>query len=247
MLPNIQLTFCTYFKSIKRFVYNQETYEDYVAFCVKQGSFSYQIGEGKEEVAAEGEVVICPPNQPFYRRIIQPAEICMIKFRSAEPFHAFGKKIRISNLLRFNDDLCRLESCLFCDTLDSQPIFSHYCMDILYLALDGMGENSKISFSKSYIEQNYYKEILIAELANQMGYSTPHLINKFKCYYGVTPKAFLSQIRILKAKELLLTTDKLSREIAYLLGFFDELYFIRFFKKYTGVTPKQFRQNAKTI
>ncbi len=238
----MELTFCRYFKRIERFIYNKETYEECVAFCVKQGSFSYQIGEDKEDIVSEGEVVICPPHHSFRRKIIQPAEICMIKFKVAESFHILGKKIRVSNILRFNDDLFKLERCLFCDTLFDEPIFSHYCMDILYLAMDGMGENSNISFAKSYIEQNYDKEIFIGELAKQMGYSTPHLINKFKAYYGITPKAFFSQVRILKAKELLLTTDKLSREIAYFLGFSDALYFIRFFKKYTGVTPTQFRE-----
>ena len=242
MLSNIQLTFCTYFKSIKRFIYEQETYEDYVAFCVKQGSFSYQIGEDKEELACEGEIVICPPNYPFRRKIIQPSEICMIKFKTSEAFHVSGKKIRVSNILRFNDDLYKLERCLFCHTLFNEPIFSHYCMDVLYLALDSIGENSKIAVAKNYIEQNYDKEIFINEIAEQMGYSTPHLINKFKGYYGITPKAFVSQVRILKAKELLLATDKLSREIAYRLGFSDELYFIHFFKKHTGLTPRQFRE-----
>ena len=239
---NIALTFCTYFKRIERFVYQQETYEDCVAFCVKQGAFSYRIGEEREDVISEGEIVICPPNQPFFRRILQPAEICMIKFKTAEPFPLAGKKIRASNLLRFHDDLCKLEGCLFCDTLCSEPIFFHYSMDILYLAMDGVGENGKLAFVKSYMEQNYDKEISISALAKQTGYSTPHLINKFKAHYGITPKAFVSQVRIGKAKELLLATDKLSREIAYCLGFSDELYFIRFFKKYTGLTPRQFRE-----
>ena len=242
MLSNIELTFCTYFKSIKRFVYEWEKYEDHVAFCVKQGSFSYQIGEDKEGVVSEGEIVICPPNYRFSRKIIKPAEICMIKFKAAEPLHISGKKVRVSNVLRFNDDLAKLERCLFCDKLLEEPIFSHYCMDILYIAADGIGENSKMSFAKNYIEQNYNKEILIGELAKQMGYSTPHLINKFKAQYGITPKAFISQVRILKAKELLLATDNLSREIAYFLGFSDELYFIRFFKKHTGLTPRRFRE-----
>lgn len=242
MLPNIELTFCTYFKSIQRFVYEQETYEDCVAFCVKQGSFSYQIGEEKENVLSEGEIVICPPQQPFFRKIIRPSEICMIKFKTREPLHISGKKIRVSNMLRFNDNLGKLEGCLFCDRLVDEPIFSHYCKDILYLAMDSAGENSQISFAKGHLEQNYDKEILIDALAKQMGYSTPHLINKFKAYYGITPKAFISRVRILKAKELLLSTDKLSREIAYLLGFSDELYFIRFFKKHVGVTPRQFRE-----
>ena len=242
MLPNIELTFCTYFKKIQRFVYERETYEEFVAFCVKTGSFAYQIGEEKENVISEGEIVICPPKYPFFRKIIQPAEVCMIKFKAGEPLHISGKKIRVSNMLRFNDNLGKLEGCLFCDRIADEPIFSHYCMDILYLAMESVGENGQISFAKGYLEQNYDKEILIDALAKQMGYSTPHLINKFKAYYGITPKAFISQVRTLKAKELLLSTDKLSREIAYLLGFSDELYFIRFFKKYTGLTPKQFRE-----
>lgn len=58
----------------------------------------------------------------------------------------------------------------------------------------------------------------------------------------MTPKAYLSQIRLLEAKKLLITTNQLSREIANAIGFSDELYFIRFFKKHTGLTPKQFRK-----
>ena len=242
MVTDIKLTFCTYFKDIRRFVYEQETYDDFVAFCVKRGAFSYQIGNEKQAVVGEGEIVICPPHNPFYRKIIQPTELCMIKFRTAEPANLFGKKIRVSNLLRFNENLSKLESCLFCDTLAEEPLFSHYCMDVLYLAVDSVGENGKLAFAKSYMEQNYDKEVFIGEIAGQIGYSTPHLINKFKGYYGVTPKAFISQVRVSKAKELLLSTDKLSREIAYTLGFSDELYFIRFFKKHTGLTPKQFRE-----
>jgi YesN/AraC family two-component response regulator len=46
----------------------------------------------------------------------------------------------------------------------------------------------------------------------------------------------------LKAKELLLSTQLFSKEIAYSLGFEDDLYFIRFFKQRTGLTPKQFRE-----
>ena len=147
MVTDIKLTFCTYFKSIQRFVYEQETYEDFVAFCVKRGAFSYQIGNEKQAVVGEGEIVICPPHNPFYRKIIQPTELCMIKFRTAEPANLFGKKIRVSNLLRFNENLSKLESCLFCDTLAEEPLFSHYCMDVLYLALDSVGENGKLSGS----------------------------------------------------------------------------------------------------
>lgn len=241
-MPCIEPIFCTYFKSVENFRYDCETYEECVAFCVRTGSFSYRIDNEKEKNLSEGEVVICPPYHRFSRKIVVPAEICMIKFYMRDRLSILGKKIKISNPLRFHDDLCGLESCLYCHTLPEEPLFAHYCMDILYLAIGSMQSSSELSAIKEHIERNYDKDISIRELAKQAGYTVPHLISKFRLYYGVTPKAYVLQIRLLKAKELLLTTDKLSREIADELGFSDELYFIRFFKKRVGMTPKQFRR-----
>ena len=243
MIPTIVLIFCTYFKKIEHFKYEYETYEEFTAFCVKKGAFSYRIGDEKEATVSEGELVICPPNHPFSRRIIEPVELCMIKFMPASPFHSLRGKIKIYNIFRFNDDLSKLESCLFCEDLAHEPLFSHYCMDVLLLAIDSVNHNSSLSAVKQYIEQNYDKKIHVQFLAKQAGYTTPHLINKFKAQYGITPKAYISQVKVMKAKELLFTSDKLSREIAYELGFSDELYFIRFFKKHTTLTPKQFRKH----
>lgn len=244
MAFGIEVTFCTYFKRIEHFRYVSETYEEWVAFCVKAGSFSYQIGDAPEQIISEGEIVICPPSHRFSRKIIEPAELCMIKFLTQDRIFQIGKAIKVSSILRFHEDLCKLEGCLFCNTLSEEAFFSHYCMDILYLAMDSIPDTGKLSEVKKYIEQNYDKNICIHALAEKMGYTAPYLINTFKLHYKVTPKAYMSQIKVMKAKELLLTTDKLSREIAYILGFSDELYFIRFFKKHTGFTPTQFRQHT---
>ena len=168
----------------------------------------------------------------------------MIKFNAKNSGLLLGEKIKVSNLLRWNEDLGRLENCLFCDTLSKEPLWAHYCMDILYIAIDSIGVDYRLSLVKDYIVQNYNREFYICEIAKQVGYTTPYMINKFKLCYGVTPKAYLSQIRIQKAKELLLTTDKFSREISDIVGFSDELYFIRFFKKHTGITPRRFRERG---
>lgn len=243
MIFDVRLTFCTYFKRIERFKYEYEVYNEYVAFCVKSGSFYYKMGDEKEKLISENELVICPPNCRFSRRIVEAAEICMIKFNSiTDGAHIIGEKIKIPNALRFRENLSKLENCIFCDKISENQFFSHYCMDILYLAIENVRVSSGIKFVKEYIERNYNQEFYICELAKQIGYTVPHLINKFKLYYGVTPKAYLSQVRLLKARELLITTDKLSREIAESIGIFDELYFIRFFKRHTGLTPKQFRK-----
>ena len=243
MLSDIQFTFCTYFNKIDRFRYKYESYQEYVAFCVKEGAFACKIGmEEKEWIVSAGEIIICPPNQPFYRRIIQPIGLCMIKFRMDGANLSVGKPIKISNILRWNEDLFQLKNSLFCDTLSEEPLLSHYCMDIIYLAQDRKGGDSKLDRIKQYIEQNFDENLSIKDLADQMGYTIPHFISKFKQCYGETPKAYISKIKIQKGKELLLSSNLLSREIADMLGFNDELYFIRFFKKQTGFTPQQFRK-----
>ena len=244
MTSNVSLLFCTYFKKIEQFRYEKEAYGEAVAFCVRRGAFSYRIDEGWEETLSEGELVICPPGASFHRKILEATELCMIKFKADNVLPLCGKKIKASNILRWNEDLSKLEDCLFCDTLSEYPPWAHYCMDIIYIAMDSIHDNGRLGAVKQLMDQSWDKELRIAALAEQAGYTVPHLINKFKQYYGISPKAYLSQIKIQKAKELLLMSDLLSREIAYALGFHDELYFIRFFKKHTGVTPRQFRRHS---
>ncbi len=241
---DIEPIFCTYFKKIERFRYKHETYNEYVAFCVRRGSFFCQIENEKKERVSEGEIVICPPNHRFYREIITPVELCMIKFNIFDTSLSTGKPIKVSNLLRWNEDLEYLEGCLLCDKLNENPRYYHYCMDILYIAIATGSEHSRVASAKTYIDQNYDKNLYIGDIAKHIGYTVPYLTTKFKLCYGVTPKTYLLQIRLQKAKDLLLTTDMLSREIAYALGFTDELYFIRFFKKYIGVTPRQFKERG---
>jgi two-component system response regulator YesN len=54
----------------------------------------------------------------------------------------------------------------------------------------------------------------------------------------------LTQTRIQKAMELLLTTHAKSYEVAFLVGYNDAHYFSNLFKRVTGVTTKQFRKNG---
>lgn len=48
-----------------------------------------------------------------------------------------------------------------------------------------------------------------------------------------------------RAQLLLYTTDKAVKEVAYTLGFSDQNYFIRLFRKVTGTTPQEYRRRMK--
>jgi AraC-like DNA-binding protein len=67
----------------------------------------------------------------------------------------------------------------------------------------------------------------------------------FKKYTGVSPGQYHLQLRIMRAKELLISTDKSIKEISYELGFQSIFYFSNMFKKKEGTTPSHFRKKNR--
>ncbi|HCY75406.1 MAG TPA: AraC family transcriptional regulator [Ignavibacteriales bacterium] len=73
---------------------------------------------------------------------------------------------------------------------------------------------------------------------------TPYQLNKItKTASGKTSSEFINEQIILESKRYLLSTSNQIKEIAYHLGYEDTSYFIRFFKKRTGLSPEAFRSN----
>lgn len=95
-------------------------------------------------------------------------------------------------------------------------------------------------------------KVLIRELAQsktaiqevaaklQTGYS--HFRKIFKKHTGLAPGQYLNQLKIERAKSLLLYSDKRVKEIAYELNFESENYFSKFFRQKTGLSPLAFKQ-----
>lgn len=82
-------------------------------------------------------------------------------------------------------------------------------------------------------------ELTQANVAEQIGVTPAYLSGIFKKVMGVSMLQYLSMLRLEKARELLLRRDIEVREAASLVGYSDEYYFSRCFKKYYGVSPSQ--------
>ncbi|KAF0235988.1 MAG: AraC family transcriptional [Prolixibacteraceae bacterium] len=91
------------------------------------------------------------------------------------------------------------------------------------------------------MRRNMQKEIDLKTLAEKHNVSYSFFRKMFKKYTGVSPGQYLLQLRITRAKELLISTDKSIKEISYELGFQSIFYFSNMFKKKEGVTPSYFR------
>lgn len=93
-----------------------------------------------------------------------------------------------------------------------------------------------------YMRQNIEMEFGMEELANEYNVGYSYFRKMFKKYTGVSPAQYHLQLRIIRAKELLVSTDKTITEIAYQLGFQNIYHFSLLFKKKTGMNPSDFRK-----
>ena len=91
------------------------------------------------------------------------------------------------------------------------------------------------------MRQNMEKELNLVKLAQQHNVSYSFFRKMFKKYTGVSPGQYHLQLKIMRAKDLLISSDKSIKEISYELGFQSIYYFSRIFKKKEGISPSQFR------
>lgn len=99
----------------------------------------------------------------------------------------------------------------------------------------------KLDFSISYLHSNYAKNITVPELSKLAGLCVSRYIYVFKERTGATPKDYLIKFRLRRAKELLKGTNLTILQIALTVGFADQLYFSRIFKKHEGICPSAAR------
>lgn len=99
-----------------------------------------------------------------------------------------------------------------------------------------------------YIEENLSNpDISNATLAKQMEISEIYFRKLFAAHYGVTPRQYILDLRMQKAKHLLTDTLLSVTEISETCGFSSIYHFCQTFKKRTGLTPKQYAQKNRSF
>jgi AraC-like DNA-binding protein len=95
----------------------------------------------------------------------------------------------------------------------------------------------------SFIQENLHTDIKIEQLAEIACLSKDHFTRVFKSVFGVPPCEFIIRKRIEKSQFLLLTSDLPVTQIVDETNFKNAPYFSRMFKKYTLLTPGEYRKN----
>jgi AraC family transcriptional regulator, transcriptional activator of pobA len=171
------------------------------------------------------------------------------------PFFSVKQKLRYAKLGRsalneYSNLLKTIYRESTATTTNTRHVLRNY-LDILLLKLaDALptqhisqpGPAGIITQLDRLIELNYYKHLPVSFYAKELAISASQLNHIMSTYLNQSISDLVRERLLLEAKRLLIYTTLSIFEISMELGFNDDSYFARFFKKNTGQTPEQFRK-----
>lgn len=123
--------------------------------------------------------------------------------------------------------------------------FAEYLMSALAGGDNNVSRGAQhVDMAKRYIDENYFNDIKVEQLAELLGLDRKYLRNLFIEHVGMSTKDYLMERRIERAKELLEMGDLPISSVALSVGYHDALGFSKIFKKYVGVSPSEYKENG---
>ena len=125
----------------------------------------------------------------------------------------------------------------------------NWCANALDELIQAVKQNSNIKRidiihkAIQYIQSNYSQKITLVDVAQSVFLSPAYFSKIFKEEMGCSFREYLNSYRIEKSMVMLVNENIKASTIAYAVGFDDQSYFTKVFKKIVGITPNQYREN----
>lgn len=101
-----------------------------------------------------------------------------------------------------------------------------------------------VARARDYVHEQFNRRIELADLASLAQLSPYHFLRVFRQEIGLTPHAYLTQVRIDSARRLLASGEDIAR-VAFQVGFCDQSHLTHRFKEWVGVTPAEYREASR--
>lgn len=95
---------------------------------------------------------------------------------------------------------------------------------------------------EKYVEEHLFEKISLSDIASNCFYNPSYFSRKFKSCFGTNLSDYVKERRILRAAELLSSTDRSVSDVASLCGFSDKTQFYKLFRAQFGKTPAEYRK-----
>lgn len=229
--------------------------KDYYLMYMIEGNLLFKLNDGKTKLLSPGMGIFihCNKSYDYYSTtdIISYYWIHFTGYSALETLERFGFTHEFIFDIGYNKEIVSSFHKMFDEFTLRKPDFIFYsslCMLQIFVEIKrslSYSKNNDNSLKKSisYINNNYIKDISIKELADMEKISISGYRSSFTKIMGISPKQYIITLRISYAANLLQFTDKPISEIASQCGYDDLSYFYRLFKKNTGLTPLECRDN----
>ena len=102
-------------------------------------------------------------------------------------------------------------------------------------------KNAYLTTATEYISNHFFEEITVDSVASHTGISRKYLFAIFKELLGISPKDYITNYRIERAKDFIRNSTLSIGSIAYSVGYNDPLAFSKMFRQKTGMSPTEYR------
>lgn len=207
----------------------------YTLIFVEKGSVKYEFKEKSIKID-EAEAIIIEPLK-VHRNTISRYTAYKAIFIPREYLekYIFTLKVTNTNVVDSLADLFKKVKLNY-DKNEIKKVISEICEILINSQVEKIADSSLINHEVPKIKH----DLSIKELAEEAHLSKFHFQRKFKKNCGLTIGQLKLQEKAMAAKALL-EKGKLSTDVAYELGFFDQSHFIRYFKKMWATTPRNFK------
>ena len=253
---------CGYQKCTPGHSWGPAVRDHHIIHLVISGSGVFRTG-GREYHLSSGDAFFCPPNQVlhYWADEADPWEYYWVGFNGTEAermisLTCFSPEHPVEHF--DNCEMMKSQLLEITRNFGSKPYQEARMVGELYLFLSGLMERADrpaaAGSSARYVEKavqfiagSYAHNINVEEIASHVGISRSHLYRVFVQHLGLSPNEYLIRFRINEACSLLRKRCFSIGEISYSVGFSDQLYFSRQFKKIKGVSPSKYLEKQSAL
>lgn len=238
-------------KTLKKHTSSRKYLDSYLFFVVLEGNGSLDYGNKKFSLSKNDAIFIDCDRK--YSHTSDNWKIAWIHFNGNSMKNIYNEYLNRNGKICFNSDKRYIDIIVNILNLANS---NNYSKDLginaklsellLMIMSDSVYSNStnriyNINYIKEYIDEKYASEISLNNLSNKFYINKYYLTRLFKDSFGITIINYLNQVRVTKSKELLRYSDLSIEEIAVTIGFKDQNYFSRVFKKIDGISPREYK------
>ncbi len=230
----------------------------YIMHLVTKGKGKLIIDKKVYEVE-EGDCFIVPPNimTSYTADDVEPFSYYWIGFGGIDALELLtkagflSKDTYVIHPVHYDNILKRLINVTNVNSMDGTA--EYVLIGELYLIFADMikvtaEKNNEALYMEEairFVKDNYHRFITVSDVADHLGIDRTYLFRLFKKEINISPIDYLINLRIEKAKLMLINTNKSVKEIAQLIGYSSYTSFVRAFKNKCNILPNEYRKKNK--